>query len=63
MPAILRTTILKMIGYNFYTQLLCQMYIHEFIREMGVAHRITFSFNYFFFTCCFIYSIYCWYKI
>jgi hypothetical protein len=32
-------------------------------RETGVVHRITCSFNYFFFTCCFIYSIYSWYKI
>jgi len=29
-------------------------------RETGVVHRITYSFNYFFLTCCFIYSIYCW---
>jgi len=29
----------------------------------GVVHRITYSFNYFFFTCSFIYSIYSWYKI
>jgi len=32
-------------------------------RETGVVHRITYSFNYFFFTCCFIYSVYCCYKI
>jgi len=32
-------------------------------RERGVVHRITYNFNYFFFTCCFIYSIYSRYKI
>jgi len=27
-------------------------------QETGVVHRITYSFNYLFFTCCFIYSFY-----
>jgi hypothetical protein len=30
--------------------------------EMGVAHRIEYSFSYFFFNFYFIYSFYSWYK-
>jgi len=33
------------------------------LRETGVVHRIIFSFNYLFFTSCFIYSIYSRYKV
>ena len=48
--------------------ILCTITIRNFVvptlfRETSEVHRITYSFSYFFFTCCFIYSIYSRYNI
>jgi hypothetical protein len=41
----------------------CLVWKVNLFREMGVVHQTTYSFSYFLFTCCFIYSFYSWYKI